>query len=354
MKQPSTYTRLTAVEREEISRGLAAGQTFGQIARGLHREVSTVSRELSRLRYSPRSYRATFAGETAARRRNHRTRVPPKLVRDKRLRTYVIDHLRLHWSPEQIAARLKIEYPNDMSMRVSHETIYTYVYCLTRGELKKELIATLKQQRTSRERPRSRNGRAKHSPIPELISIEERPKEVEDRIIPGHWEGDLIIGKGGHSAIGTLVERTTRALIMVPLKSKEADHVARAFAHELRKLPEQMKLTLTYDRGSEMARHKLFASQARMNVYFADPHSPWQRGTNENTNGLIRQFFPKGTDLGVSRKDIKHVQDLLNSRPRKTLDYRTPYEAFSRLLSEKVLVLKVNKQALDEMYGRNN
>ncbi len=172
-------------------------------------------------------------------------------------------------------------------------------------------------------------------PLPTRWPPSERPAEVADRTIPGHWEGDLIIGKGGQSAIGTLVERTTRALILVPLKSKQADHVAQAFAKELRRLPEQMKLTLTYDRGSEMARHMLFTKATTMKVYFADPHSPWQRGTNENTNGLIRRFFPKGTDLAVSRKEIKHVQDLLNGRPRKTLDYRTPYEAFSQLLSKK-------------------
>lgn len=335
MKQPVTYTRLSSTEREEISRGLAAGHTLGQIAKDLGREVSTVSRELSRLRYNPRSYRATFAEEMARKKRNHRIKVPRKLVRNKRLRSYVVKHLKLFWSPEQIAARLKIEYPNDMDMRVSHETIYTYVYCLARGKLKKELIATLKQQRTSRKRPRGRNGRAKRSPIPDLVSIEERPKEVEDRIVPGHWEGDLIIGKGGHSAIGTLVERTTRALILVPLRSKGADHVANAFARELRYLPQQFKLTLTYDRGSEMARHRLFSKKAKMRVYFADPHSPWQRGTNENTNGLIRRYFPKGSELAVSRKEIKHVQDLLNGRPRKTLDYRTPYEAFSQLLNER-------------------
>lgn len=335
MKQPVTYTRLGSHEREEISRGLAAGHTLGQVARSLGRRTSTVSRELSRLRYNSRSYRATFAGEIAAKKKNHRVKIPPKLVRNKRLRTYVIAHLRLLWSPEQIAARLKLAYPNDMDMRASHETIYTYVYCLARGELKKELIATLKQQRTSRERPRHKGERAKYGPIPDLVSIEERPKEVEDRTIPGHWEGDLIIGKGGHSAIGTLVERTTRALILVPLKSKQADHVAKAFAHELRKLPEQMKLSLTYDRGSEMARHKLFSKRAKMRVYFADPHSPWQRGTNENTNGMIRRYFPKGTELGISRREIKHVQNLLNGRPRKTLDYRTPYEAFSMLLHKK-------------------
>lgn len=335
MKQSPTYTRLSLEEREEISRSLAQSQTYGQIAQQLGREPSTISRELSRLRYTSRSYRAAFAQETTAKKQNHRVKVPPKLLRNKALRTYVVSHLKLYWSPEQIAARLKIEYPDDMSMRASHETIYTYVYCLTRGELKKELIATLKLQRTSRERPRGRNGRAKHSPIPDLVSIEKRPKEVEDRTVPGHWEGDLIIGRAGQSAIGTLVERTTRTVILVPLRSKEAEHVAKAFARELRNLPQQMKLTLTYDRGSEMARHMLFTKTTTMKVYFADPHSPWQRGTNENTNGLIRRFFPKSTDLHVSRKDIKHVQDLLNGRPRKTLNYRTPYEAFNQLLHEK-------------------
>jgi len=335
MKKAATYTRLTAFEREEISRGLAAGQTFGQIAQALGREVSTVSRELSRLRYNPRSYRATFAGEMARKKKNHRKTIQPRLLRNKALRSYVIAHLRLLWSPEEIAARLKLAYPDDMSMRASHETIYTYVYCLARGELKKELIATLKQQRTNRERPRQKGERARYNPIPDLVSIHERPEEVADRIIPGHWEGDLIIGAGGHTAIGTLVERTTRALILVPLESKRADHVAKAFAHELRKLPEQMKLSLTYDRGNEMARHMLFTKATTMKVYFADPHSPWQGGTNENTNGMIQRYFPKGTDLDVSRKEITHVQDLLNGRPRKVVGYHTPYEAFSKLLSEK-------------------
>ena len=168
------------------------------------------------------------------------------------------------------------------------------------------------------------------------MSIEERPKEVEDRIIPGHWEGDLVMGKGNHSAIGTLVERTTRATILVPVESKQAEHVAERFAEELKALPEQMKLTLTYDRGSEMAKHKLFTEQTKMKVYFADPQSPWQRGTNENTNGLIRQFYPKGTNFKtVSREELKHVQDLLNGRPRKALEFQTPYEAFNRLLAEK-------------------
>jgi IS30 family transposase len=336
MKQAVTYTRLSTEEREDISRALAQGQTLGQVASSLGRKTSTISRELSRLRYSPKSYRATFAQEMTVKKRNHRAKAPPKLLANDRLRRYVEEHLKLHWSPEQIAARLKLAYPNDMEMRVSHETIYTYIYCQTKGELKKELKAALRQQKARRGPKRQLGDRAKFSPIPDLVSIEERPKEVEDRIIPGHWEGDLVVGQGGHSFLGTLVERTTRATILVPLTTKQAEVVAKAFAREVRYLPQQLKLTLTYDRGSEMARHKLFSKQAKMAVYFADPRSPWQRGTNENTNGLVRQFFPKTTDFRtVSRKEIKHVQHLLNGRPRKVLEFHTPYEAFSKLLSQK-------------------
>jgi IS30 family transposase len=336
MKQPITYTRLNGIEREEISRALVQNKSLGQIAHELGRSPSTISRELSRLRYSRAAYRATFAQEVARRKRNHRARTPPKLLVNNRLRNYVVQHLKLRWSPEQIAHRLKLEYPNDVSMRISHEAIYTFMYCHAKGELKQELIANLRQRKARRGPKRASGNRAKHSPIPDLVSIEERPEEVEDRTIPGHWEGDLIIGKGSHSAIGTLVERTTRATILVPVKSKQAEHVAAAFARELRYLPQQMKLTLTYDRGSEMAKHKLFSKQAKMHVYFADPHAPWQRGTNENTNGLIRQYFPKGTDFTtISRKQLKRVQHSLNGRPRKVLEFHTPYEAFSKLLSQK-------------------
>lgn len=336
MKETTTYTRLSAKEREEISRGLAQGYTLGEIARLLGRETSTISRELSRLNYSSKYYRATFAQEMADDKRNHRT--SNKLLVNEKLRDYVHQKILTdHWSPQQIAARLKLEYPNDMDMRASHETIYTYVFCLARGSLKKELKAALRQHKTKRGRSRQESQQKRTANrIPDLVSIEERPKEVEDRIIPGHWEGDLIMGKGNHSALGTLVERTTRTVILVPVESKQAEHVAGRFAEELQTLPQQMKLTLTYDRGSEMARHKLFTEQTKMQVYFADPQSPWQRGTNENTNGLIRQFFPKSTEFrSLSRAEIKHVQDLLNGRPRKALEYRTPYEALSQLLAEK-------------------
>lgn len=331
MKQ---YTRLSLSEREEISRGLAAGQSLRQIAAQLARPPSTVSREISRLRYSRASYRATFSQEVSMRRRVRRT--DHKLLQNEQLRSYVVEHLRLHWSPQQIAASLKLSYPTDMDMQVSHESIYTYVYCLARGGLKKELVGYLRQKRSHRG-PRSRTHEArKANRIADLTSIHERPKEAEDRIIPGHWEGDLIIGSRNATALGTLVERTTRTVILVPLKAKDAESVAEAFARELETLPEKMKLTLTYDRGSEMARHKLFTERTNMKVYFADPHSPWQRGTNENTNGLIRQYFPKGMSFrNVTVEEIKFVQDELNNRPRQSLGYQSPFEKFSKLLTTK-------------------
>lgn len=335
MKQAVTYTRLNAKEREEISRGLVQNLSYCRIAQLLHRETSTISREVARLRYNPASYRATFAQDVAIRKRKHPK--AHKLLTNDQLRLYVEDKLlRERWSPQQIAVRIKLEYPNDMTMRVSHETIYTYVFCLARGSLKKELKATLRQHKYTRGRRLSRSANHKESNIPDLVSIDERPVEVEDRIIPGHWEGDLIMGQGNHSALGTLVERTTRTVLLVQVDSKHAEHVAERFATELQSLPEQMKLTLTYDRGSEMARHKLFTKMTTMKVYFADPQSPWQRGTNENTNGLIRQFFPKSTNFNnVTAKEVKYVQNLLNSRPRKALEFHTPYEKLSELLAEK-------------------
>jgi IS30 family transposase len=331
MKQ---YTRLSLSEREDISRGLAAGHTLRQIAVNLARPPSTVSREISRMRYNRVSYRATFSQEVAIRRRVHRKDY--KVLANEELRLYIVEHLRLRWSPQQIAASLKLAYPERMDMQVSHESIYTYVYCLSRGSLKKELVSYLRQKRVHRG-PRTRiSAIRKATRIADLTSIHERPKEVEDRIIPGHWEGDLIVGANHATALGTLVERTTRTVILVPLKAKDAESVAEAFARELETLPEQMKLTLTYDRGSEMARHMLFTEKTNMKVYFADPHSPWQRGTNENTNGLIRQYFPKGCSFrNVTVEEIKFVQNQLNSRPRKTLEWLTPFEAFTNLLAQK-------------------
>jgi len=224
------------------------------------------------------------------------------------------------------------DYPMDMSMRVSAETIYTYLYILPRGTLKKELLSCLRQNR--KHRHKQRRGTEAKREIEDMISIEERPIEVSDRIIPGHWEGDLIIGKNNRSALGTLVERTTRTTLLIPVKSRSAEDVAKAFAREVKKLPKQMKLSMTYDQGREMAQHKLFTKKTGVKVYFAHPRSPWERGTNENTNGLIRQYFPKGTDFKkVSLYLIKKAQDQLNGRPRKVLEFKKPYEVFEELIN---------------------
>jgi IS30 family transposase len=261
------------------------------------------------------------AGELA----QHRRR-PRKLASDPSLRGAVYARLAQRWSPEQIAKWLTTEYPDDATMRVSHETIYTYLYVLPRGELKRTLLRCLRHRRKHRRRrsaPHDRRGL-----IPDMLSIEERPAEVADRTVPGHWEGDLLMGRRHASALGTLVERTTRFTLLVPLRSAEAPGVRRAFAREMRTLPRQLTKSLTYDRGREMIEHRLFTRATQVQVYFAHPHSPWERGTNENTNGLIRQFFPKGTDFSkVSRREIKHVQALLNGRPRKVLNWRFPCEA---------------------------
>jgi IS30 family transposase len=261
----------------------------------------------------------------------HTARRKRKLDQHEPLRQYVFKQLAQRWSPEQIAKRLKIIYTTDQTMHISHEAIYSYLYVLPKGTLRRELIKYL------RRRHKNRRGRAKarrqSCPIQDFISIEERPAEVADRTIPGHWEGDLIMGHGNASALGTLVERTTRMTFLVKLKNKDATTVRQAYARQFQSLPRALKRTLTYDQGQEMAEHKLFTKDTRIQVYFAHPHSPWERGTNENTNDLIRQFFPKGTDFStVALKRIKQVQDMLNDRPRKTLKFLTPHEVFRELL----------------------
>lgn len=326
------YTRLNALEREEISRLLAQKCSFQHIARTLRRNVSTISREVGAGSCNQYTYRAETGQNRAV--RNSRKRRSGKYALDNsvKLKRYVYRKLRLKWSPVQIAETLESEYPTDTTMRISPEAIYTYLYVLPRGALKKELLSCLRQNR--KHRHKQRRGAAAKRKLEDMLSIEERPKEVADRIVPGHWEGDLIVGKNNRSALGTLVERTTRTTILVPVKSKEAEVVAKAFAKEVRKLPQQMKLTLTYDQGREMAAHKLFTNITGVKVYFAHPRSPWERGTNENTNGLIRQYFPKGTDFNkVSRYEVKRAQHQLNGRPRKTLDYQTPYEVFNTLIN---------------------
>jgi IS30 family transposase len=325
-----TYTHLTITEREMLDRLLFRGMSMSDCAKAMGRHKSTLSREITRTRLSRFGYRA-FSAEVEAKRRQAVAKKPRKIETTEALREYIHKHLKLQWSPEQIAKRLKLEYPTEKHMHVSHETIYTYLYVLPRGVLKKELMSGLRRERQQRRRRGKMHPKRGH--IQNMVSIAERPDEVKERIIPGHWEGDLIVGKDHKSAIGTLVERTTRTTILVPLKAKDALSVRKAFAKETKTLPRQMKLSLTYDRGKEMAEHELFTKDTKMQVYFADPYSPWQRGTNENTNGLIRQYFPKGTDFAtIPRRKIKAVQDLLNGRPRKVLNWRTPLEVFTDLL----------------------
>ena len=326
------YKRLNVNEREEISRMLAQRCSFQFIAKSLRRSTSTVSREILAGSGNKYIYRANTAQARAVRNSRKRRVGQYALDDNLKLKRYVYRKLRKKWSPAQIAETLKIDYPADMTMRTSPESIYTYLYVLPRGTLKKELLACLRQNR--KHRHKQRRGVEAVRKLEDMLSIEERPKEVEDRIIPGHWEGDLIIGKNNRSALGTLVERTTRTTILIPIKNRSADVVAKAFAKEVKKLPQQMKLTMTYDQGREMASHKLFTNLTGVKVYFAHPRSPWERGTNENTNGLIRQYFPKGTEFNkISRYEVKRAQNQLNGRPRKTLGYQTPYEVFNRLIN---------------------
>lgn len=332
----TNYKRLSELEREEISRMLSQKCSLNTIAEQLNRHVSTISREVGLGGCNKHSYRATKAQNRARRNAAKRKSGKYKLDDLPKLWQYIRKKLKTKkWSPKQIAEELKKDYPLDMAMRISPEAIYSYIYVLPRGTLKKELTAGLR--RNHQHRYKHARGVKMERKLEDMLSIEERPKEVEDRIIPGHWEGDLIVGKNNRSALGTLVERTTRTTILVQVKNREAQTVAKAFAKEVRKLPKQMKLTMTYDQGREMAKHKLFTSISGIKVYFAHPRSPWERGTNENTNGLIRQFFPKGTDFNkVTRYEVKKVQDLLNGRPRQALNFQKPYEVFNQLINKAV------------------
>ncbi|MCR4286329.1 MAG: IS30 family transposase [Candidatus Kaiserbacteria bacterium] len=334
-----SYKRLSLAEREKISQGLWKGETFVSIATRIHRPECTIGREIRRnVKKKLRSYHGAKAHERAQE-RAVRGR-PKKMETNQRLNMYVHEKLRMEWSPEEIAQRVKLEYPRDISMRISHETIYQYLYCLPKGELKKELMKGLRHERKMRQ-PRI-NTHFKRQRIQDIVSISERPKETEGRRVPGHWEGDLIVGKGHQSAIGTLVERTTRLTLLVPLEKKDALSVKEAFEKAFTRIPKKLKKSLTYDRGTEMSAHKLFTKETGIQVYFADPYSPWQRGTNENTNGLIRQYFPKGTDFSlVPLAAIKEAERRLNERPRKTLGFFTPSEKFYELITHQKLALAI-------------
>ena len=326
------YTRLTAEEREIISQLISQDESLPNIAKRLKRSTSTISRELARNWSARTPYKAFQAQERAERTAAGRRR-PTKIVTSQCLQDIIKVKLQLRWSPKQIAQYLRSQYPHKPSMHVSHETIYTYLYVQTKGTLKKELISYLRQKRPKRQ-PRSK-GEEKRGKIPNMISIHDRPPDVEDRRIPGHWEGDLVMGKGNKSAIGTLAERSTRFLLIVKLKGSDAETVRRAFGRAMLKLPEHLRLSMTYDQGKEMAQHELLANETKMRVYFCDPHSPWQRGTNENTNMLVRDFFPKGTDFTtISNKELLFVQHALNERPRETLGWKTPKEVFNYFLNQ--------------------
>lgn len=328
------YTHLSREERESIGLLWAQGHTSSAVGRMMRRNSSTIRRELNRVRPRYLGYSPLRAEDDAREKRllPRRTRKLDHLP----LQRLVHRKLKLCWSPEQIAHHLKRHYPGDTAMQVSHEAIYTYIYVLPRGALRRELISYLRQGRRGRQRrKRSTDARGR---IPNIVGIRERPKAVAHRTVPGHWESDLLIGKDHASAIGTLVERTTRTTILVPLRAKDAVTVRKAFARTVKRLPREVFRSITHDRGTEMYEHELFTRDTQVQVYFADPYSPWQRGTNENTNGLIRQFFPKGTDFSrVPHKELKRVQRLLNQRPRETLHWRTPQEVFTQLFQKRAV-----------------
>lgn len=323
-----TYHHLSDYEREQIAILLALKYTIIKIAELLNRSAATISREIRR-NSQDGVYHGFSAHLQAKKRHRYTPRKQRKIEGGSDLEKFILEKLRTRWSPRQIS----IKIAEAMNTTISHETIYQYVYVQCKGELKKELISCLRQRKPLR---KSRKGEVeKRGTIPNMISIHQRPAEVEDRNIPGHWEGDLVMGKDHKSAIGTLVERSTRYVIIVPLKEKDAVSVRKAFQKAFRGMPDSLKKTLTYDRGKEMTEHAKFTTATKMNVFFCDPHSPWQRGSNENTNGLVRDFFPKGTDFSTkSKKELQWVEDCLNERPRQTLGFKNPKEKINELILE--------------------
>jgi transposase, IS30 family len=321
---------LTLAEREEISRAVAAGQSIRSIATSLGRAPSTISREIKR-NGDREAYRASQADQAAW----DRTLRPKtcKLAENRALAHIVADKLQWQWSPEQIAGWLKQTYPSDESYQVSHETIYRSLYIQARGALKKELLAHLRRTRVMRRSRHHTQKTGDHGRITDTVSISERPATVEDRAVPGHWEGDLLCGSG-NSQIATLVERQTRYVMLVKVASKDTETVINALIKHAHKLPNELYKSLTWDRGKEMADHTRFTLATDIKVYFCDPQNPWQRGSNENTNGLLRQYFPKGTDLSVhSQARLNAVARRLNERPRKTLNFETPAERFNQCVA---------------------
>lgn len=321
--------RLSLLEREEISRRLAAGDSCRQIARHLGRAPSTIARDVA-ANGRVSGYRAWQAEERARRRAARPKRA--KLARCARLRQVVERGLHRRWSPQQIVARLRQDYPSDLEMRVSHETIYQSLFVQGRGALRRELTRALRTGRVQR-RPQGRAvgaGRLQH-----MRMIHDRPAEAADRAIPGHWEGDLLLGQRGQTAVGTLVERQSRYVMLVRLpQGRLAEQVRRALTRRIRRLPTQLRRSLTWDQGKEMAEHVAFTVATEVQVYFCDPRSPWQRGTNENTNGLLRQYLPRHTDLAaLSQRQLDTIAHELNQRPRQTLGWQSPADYFARAVA---------------------
>jgi IS30 family transposase len=330
----SQRRKLTVVDRTTIEVRLRDGWGIRAIAAALGRSSGTISDEISRHRDAGFGYlaEAAGAGASAARRLSGRK---PRLAVGGALFGEVARLLRAKWSPEQISGRRqRIEdgMETHSGLSVSHEAIYTAIYALPRGELRRELISCLRQDKPSR--GRKPKGSERRGKLCNMTNIKYRPEEVEGRLVPGHWEGDFILGEGGSSAIGTLVERTTRFVVLVHMPTRKADVAACAFAGALNAIPASLRKTLTYDQGKEMAHHERLALTTGMRIFFADPHAPWQRGSNENTNGLLRQYFPKGMSFSaLSQDDLDTVATSLNDRPRKTLDFATPAEQFTSLLA---------------------
>lgn len=328
------YVRLCFDERIEIEKLLSHKKSYADIATQLNRHKSTIQRDV--IKQGIQHYKAMEAERLAVGKSSNRKSGKNKIKQCEALENFVLEKLSLRWSPRQISVSLQRQFPENKTMQLSHEAIYLYIYVHSKKELKNLLISELRQKR--KYRGNVRRGTDKRTTIQDPIRIDQRPEEVKGRLIPGHWEGDLIMGKERASAIGTLVERTTRTILIVPLKAKDATTVRKAFEKEFKSVPSQMKKTMTYDNGTEMAQHKLFTKHTKIQVYFTHPYSPWERPTNENSNGLIRDYFPAGTDFStITKARLKEVQNQLNERPRHVLDYRTPKEVFEKLILSPII-----------------
>jgi len=322
------YNHICESERYMIVTGLQAGHSFRKIGRLLGRSASSISREFGRNK-ADQGYDALLAHQQAKAKR-HKPRIIKKLIAHRPLRFYVMNKLDRLWSPQQISGRLIKDFPDAKEMRISHETIYAFIYAMPKSGLRQELIANLRRKHPHR----YKHGRDPHKQkarISDMVSIHDRPEEIDGRQVIGHWEGDLIIGKDHGSAVGTLVERKSRYVYLAHLNKHTAQETRLSFTRKLKDVPKELRQSLTYDQGKEMSQHKLLTADLNMAVYFCDPRSPWQKGTVENTNGLIRQFLPKGSDLsGIPQEQLDEISHLLNTRPRKSLDYQTPREVYMK------------------------